>query len=300
MSNKKQILGMFAALGANLIFGFGFLFAKTALGVAEPIIMITARFSVAFVIINLLLLTGKFKVNLKGKPKGKLILMAVMQPLLYFVFESLGLDRVSSALSGVIISLVPVAAMLFAVLFLKEKPTVLQVGCTFGLIVATGVISFISNDGSNNYVMGIIYLLLAVICAGLFNILSRSESKRYTAFERTYVMLLVGSVGYIILAFIVYGKSFIPTVSEAFCNIEFLIPMLYLGGLSSVGAFMLYNYSTTQITAVQSSSFSNIITVVTVVAGTVILKEEFSVLEYILSAIILLGVFLVNYKKETK
>ena len=285
-------------MGANLIFGFSFLFAKTALSVAEPIMVMAVRFTVAFLVINLLLLTGKFKLNFKGKPKGKLILMAVMQPLLYFIFETFGLNLVSSALSGVIISLVPVAAMLFAVLFLKEKPTILQVGCTLGLIVATGAISVISNDGSKNYVMGIVYLLLAVICAGLFNILSRSESKHYTAFERTYVMLLIGSVGYIILAFIVYGKSFIPMFSAAFCNIEFLIPMLYLGGLSSVGAFMLYNYSTTQITAVQSSSFSNVITVVTVVAGTVILKEDFSILEYALSAVILLGVFLVNKEKN--
>jgi drug/metabolite transporter (DMT)-like permease len=221
-----------------------------------------------------------------------------MQPLLYFIFESLGLDRVSSALSGVIISLVPVAAMLFAVLFLKERPTVLQVVCTLGLIVATGAISILSNDGSKTFVVGIIYLVLAVVCAGLFNILSRSESKHYTAFERTYIMLLMGSVGYIILAFAMYGSQLIPTLSTAFCELEILIPMLYLGGLSSVGAFMLYNYSTTQITAVQSSSFSNVITVVTVVAGTVILKEDFSILEYALSAVILLGVFLVNKEKN--
>ena len=44
--------------------------------------------------------------------------------------------------------------------------------------------------------------------------------------------------------------------------------------LSSVAAFMLYNYSTSVISAVRSSSFSNIITVVTVLAGVLILKEK--------------------------
>ena len=300
MQNKKQLLGTAAALGANLIFGFGFLFSKMALGSADPIILIACRFSVAFVAINIVLLVARIKLNFKGKPKGKLILMAVMQPLLYFVFETYGLNRVSSALSGVIISLVPAAAMIFAVIFLKEKPTALQVISTIVLIGATAGISIISNDGSKNHFIGILFLIGAVICAGMFNILSRSESQRYTPFERTYVMLLLASVGYIILAFCTYGKDTLPMAISAFSVPQFLVSMLYLGGLSSVGAFMLYNYSTSQITAVQSSSFSNIITVVTVVAGTVILGEKFSALEYILSAVILLGVFLVNFKREKK
>lgn len=291
---------MLAALGANLIFGFAFLFSKMALDAADPIILIACRFSVAFVAINIMIFAARIKLNFKGKPKGKLILMAVMQPLLYFVFETYGLDRVSSALSGVIISLVPVAAMIFAVIFLREKPTLLQIISTICLIGATAGISIISNDGSRNHFIGIIFLIGAVICAGMFNILSRSESERYTPFERTYVMLLVGSIGYVVLAAITFGKGFLPAVANAFSTPSFLIAMLYLGVIASVGAFMLYNYSTTQITAVQSSSFSNIITVVTVVAGTVILKEEFSVLEYALSAVILLGVFLVNYKKESQ
>jgi drug/metabolite transporter (DMT)-like permease len=61
-----------------------------------------------------------------------------------------------------------------------------------------------------------------------------------------------------------------------------------------VAAFLLYNYSTTAISAVRASSFSNIITVVTVLAGVIILKEKFTILEYILCAVIILGVWGVN------
>ena len=118
MLKEKNLSGILAALFANIIFGFSFIFSKLALSAAHPLIILAVRFTAAFLVLNLLLLTGKIKINLKGKPKLKLIIMGISQPLLYFVFELYGLSLVSSALSGVIIALVPVAVMLLAVVFL--------------------------------------------------------------------------------------------------------------------------------------------------------------------------------------
>ena len=135
MKDKKQLLGMLAALTANVIFGFSFIFSKLALQSSHPLIILAVRFTVAFAVLNLLLLTGKIKLKLKGKPKKRLVMMGLAQPLLYFIFELYGLSLVSSALSGVIIALVPVAVMLLAIAFLKERPTILQVLCTAFSIV---------------------------------------------------------------------------------------------------------------------------------------------------------------------
>ena len=294
MIKKQEFLGMMAALTANVIFGFSFIFSKLALSVTEPLVILAVRFSVAFLVLNLLLFTGKITISLKGKPKKRILLMGLCQPLLYFIFELYGLSLVSSALSGVIISLVPVAVMLLAVFWLKEKPTAVQVICTVLSIGGVAGISILSNDNSKNYTLGVILLVLAVICAAVFNVLSRGESVNYNPFERTYVMFLLGAVGFNIIGLISMKGEYFPEILRAFSKPQFIIAILYLSVISSLLAFLLYNYSTSKISVVQSSSFSNIITVVTVMAGVVFLKESFSLIEYFICLSIVLSVWGVN------
>ena len=298
MESNKQFLGMAAALTANLIFGLSFIFSKLALSVTQPLIILAVRFTVAFLALNILMLTGAVKINLKGKPKKKLIAMGVAQPLLYFILELYGLSLVSSALSGIIIALVPVGVIIISGFFLKEKPTKLQICCTVLSILGISVISIISDDGGKSRILGIFLLLGAVIAAAVFNILSRSESERFSPFERTYIMFLIGSGGFNLIAFAVHKGEYFKDLAAAFCEPRFIIAILYLAVLSSVAAFMLYNYSTSVISAVRSSSFSNIITVVSVLAGIIILKEKFSLAEVLLCIPVILGVWGVNYKKE--
>ncbi len=294
MIRKQEFGGMMAALAANVIFGFSFIFSKLALSVTQPLVILAVRFTVAFVALNLLLLTGKIEINLKGKPKKRLFLMGICQPLLYFIFELYGLSLVSSALSGVIISLVPVAVMLLAVFLLKERPTGVQVICTAVSIGGVALISILSNDNSKNYTLGVILLVLAVICAAVFNVLSRGESANFSPFERTYVMFLLGFIGFNLIALISLKGAYFPEILRAFSNPQFIVAIIYLSVISSLLAFLLYNYSTSKISVVQSSSFSNIITVVTVIAGVVFLNEKFSLLEYLICFVIVLGVWGVN------
>ncbi len=294
MKNKKDAAGVAAALAANMIFGCSFIFSKKALSVAHPLIILSVRFTVAFIVMSLLALCGKFRLNLNGKPKKRLLIMALAQPLLYFIFELYGLSLVSSALSGVIIALVPVAVMLLSVLFLGEKPTLLQGVCTAVSLIGISVMSIISNDGKENRVSGIFLLLAAVLCAAVFNILSRGESERFSPFERTWFMFSVGAVGFNAAAMAALRGNYLQELVSAVGSNDFWIAILYLAVLSSVAAFMLYNYSTTVISATRASSFSNIITVVTVIAGVTILHEHFTPIQYLLCALIILGVWGVN------
>ncbi len=298
MTDKNQIKGMLAALTANLIFGFSFLFSKTALAVAHPLLILAVRFTFAFAALNILILAGLVKINLKGKKMGGLLLMALAQPFLYFIFELYGISLTSSALSGLIISLVPVAVMFLSTAFLKEKPTVLQIICSAVSLTSVGAVSVLSNDGNKTTLLGILLLLLAVISAAVFNILSRKKSAEFSPFERTYFMFLIGFIGFNILAFSALKGEYIGSLISAFKSTDFIISIIYLSIVSSVMAFILYNYSTSRISVVRSSSFSNIITVVSVIAGILILKEEFSVVQILLCVPIVLGVWGVNLKSD--
>jgi drug/metabolite transporter (DMT)-like permease len=292
----KNIKGSLAALVANIIFGFSFLFSKVALNYANPLIILAVRFTVAFLVLNLLWLFGIVKLDLKGMPKKKLIFMALAQPLLYFIFELYGIEKTSSAISGVIISLVPVAVILLSTFVLKEKPTLKQILFSVLSLSAVIVISLLSNDGGNNSLIGIVLLLGAAVCAAVFNILSRSESERFTPFERTYMMFLIGTIGFNIIALVTLRENFFSELTVAVSSLEFWGAVGYLSVLSSIAAFMLYNYSTSVISSVRAASFSNIITVISVFAGLIILKENLSVPQIICSFLIIIGVFGVNKK----
>ena len=294
MCQQKRALGIICALMANIIFGFSFIFSKTALSISHPLVILAVRFTVAFALLNILWAIGIFKINTKAFKEPALWLMSLAQPFLYFIFELYGLSLVSSALSGVVIALVPVAVMLLSTTILKEKPTALQWLFTIISIIGVSAISIIGNNGERNYTLGIFLLVGAVLCAGLFNVLSRRQAKSTTPFERTYVMFLIGFIGFNITAIIGLKENFIPVLLQSVTNIKFVIAIIYLAIIASVLAFLLYNFATANITAVEASSFSNIITVVTVLAGVLILKERMSIIGFALCVLIILGVWGVN------
>lgn len=292
---SNQIKGSIAALIVNIIFGFSFLFSKVALGYANPLIILAVRFTVAFAVLNLLWAMRIVKMNFKGKPKKRILLMSLAQPLLYFIFELYGIDNTSSAMSGIIISMVPVVVIVLSTVFIREKPTKSQVFFSCLSLVSISVMSILSDNGVKSKLWGIALLAGATLCAAVFNILSRSTAKDYSPIERTYIMFLVGTVGFNGIALFSLKGSFIPELVSASCHIEFWGAILYLSVMSSIIAFMLYNYSTGLISPVRSASFSNLITVVSVLAGILILKEPMmSVPEIICCILIISGVLGVN------
>lgn len=296
---SKTVKATLAAAICNIIFGFSFLFAKIALDYAHPLIILSVRFTVAFAVMNLMWLFRIVKLNLKGKPKKYILLMALAQPFLYFIFELYGIELTSSALSGVIISLVPVFVLIMSTVFLKEKPTFGQV--IFSLISLGAVvgISLMSNDGNANHLLGIILLLGAVLAGSAFDILSRKESGAYSPFERTYIMFLCGMIGFNITAAAVLGKNFVPLLKDAVVHPQFWGSMGYLAIISSIAAFMLLNYAIGIIGTVKNASFANLITVVSVLAGILILEEKLHPIQLVLCAVIIICVIGVN-KQEKK
>jgi drug/metabolite transporter (DMT)-like permease len=108
MTNQRK--AMLAALIGNVIFGFSFLASKVALNQVTPLVLLTARFALAFIILNLLVILGLAKINFKRKNVKSLILLGVIQPVIYFLCENYGIQYTTSSFSGVMIALVPVVA----------------------------------------------------------------------------------------------------------------------------------------------------------------------------------------------
>ncbi len=274
MSSKMK--GVLCALFANIIFGFSYLFSKTALAVASPIVLVASRFLLATLIMSTLVLTGAVKVSFKGKGKylRELLLLALFQPILYFIFETYGLSMCSTIFSSITFAFMPLMSVLFAFIILKERPTGLQlVFCGVALIAVIGM-AFLEQNGGQLSILGALLMIGARFCAVGFNIMSRKLSGVFTAFERTYAMMGLATVVFIIMALVMNIKT-PEALILPFTDTGYVVSVLYLGGLSSILAFLLTNMANNHLTLASATAFSNIITVVSVLSGIVILKEAY-------------------------
>lgn len=303
MTQKKtHTLSLLAALTSAVIFGMSFMFSKLALEVAAPTVLLAFRFTVAVAAMTLVVLVnalvGKlrgrplFAFSLRGKPVYKLVLLGIVQPVAYFIFENYGILYTSSAVAGTIIAAVPVCCILMDVLVLHEKVTLKQVLCAVGAI---GGVALISAGGAVMVsALGMLFLLLTMLSDTLYYGISHDAAKRFTPFEMTYVMFTVGMVVFIPVGLIYAGGLHSPLITGPMHDGGFWVAVLYLGLLSSVLAYGLLNFANSHLSVSETSLFSNVTTVVSVLAGVVLLKEPFSVWQMLGVAVILVCVFVAN------
>ena len=303
MTQKKtHTLSLLAALTSAVIFGMSFMFSKLALEVAAPTVLLAFRFTVAVAAMSLVILVnalvGKlrgrplFAFSLRGKPVYKLVLLGIVQPVAYFIFENYGILYTSSAVAGTIIAAVPVCCILMDVLVLHERVTLKQVLCALGAI---GGVALISVGGAMMVsALGMLFLVLTMLSDTLYYGISHNAAKRFTPFEMTYVMFIVGMVVFIPVGLIYAGGLHSPLITGPMHDGGFWVAVLYLGLLSSVLAYGLLNFANSPLSVSETSLFSNVTTVVSVLAGVVLLKEPFSVWQMLGVAVILVCVFVAN------
>lgn len=287
--NKKAHL---AALIFASIFGFSFLFSKIALSYLSPLGLIAYRFLFAYLGFELLRIFRLIKININRSNIAYGLLTAFFQPLLYFLFETYGLAKTSSGEAGMMIALIPIIVSLLSAFILKEKPKKAQY--LFIALSVSGII-FIQlmkpNQGGSN-ITGIILLFLAVLSAGFYNIASRNASKKLSPIETTYLMMLTGAAVFnvIYLTELIIGKnvsSYFALLTEG----KVIIPLLYLGLVASIGGFFMMNYALSHLPAHVSSIYSNLSTIVAIIAGALFLQESLTWFHYVGSAMIIVGVY---------
>lgn len=292
---KDSVTGTLGALVANGIFGLSYYFSQMALDTGvHPLMILQIRFVLAFAALSLLAALRVIRVHYKGKPLGRLLLMAVMQPLLYFIFELYGIARTSTALSGVIIGMTPAVVMAASALILGERPTALQWGAGLISVGCIAAISLIGNQNGTTDWLGILLLIGAVVTAAGFNLLSRSVATQFSAWERTYAMFAVAAAAFLVITPAALRGQYLPQLALAAGQPRFWMALLYLSLLSSIAAYFLYNHATGKIGLVRASAFSGVITVVSMFTGIFILKEPMTPVQIVLCLLIIACIYVVN------
>lgn len=289
MEKKAHLSGIAFAI----IFGFSFMFSKIALETLSPIGLIAYRFLLAFLAMTLLRFTKIIVIRFEKRHLWPLFLVALFQPILYFIFETYGLSLTSSGEAGMMIALIPIAVSIFSTLFLKEKPSLLQL--FFILLSVAGIVTIQIAKGmgaESNSTWGFILLAFAVLSAALFNIASRHASKTLKPVELTYFMMMMGAISFNLIYFIqlLIQQEPLRYLTEL-ADPSVWIPLVYLGLVASIGGFFLVNYALSRLPAHVSSIYSNLSTVVAIIAGALFLKESIELYHILGALMIISGVY---------
>ena len=287
--NNKTILATLAALGAQVIFGFSFMFTKIALGSASPLTVIADRYIVAFVGMSIAMIFTKTKLKV-NKGIWKLVLMSLFQPVLYFLFETYGIEMTTSSFSSIMIALIPVVCMISGIFLLKEVPRPMQYVFTALSVMGVVIVALAGNADGTVKPLGIALLFGAVLSSVTYNITSRKISGEFSAIERTYAQTIIGLLVFTVIAFF-------ENIDEPqklviyFANPQYFLAIFYLGIVSSVVAFILLNYANTHLPVAKTTVFSNITTIVSVTAGAIFLNESFTWQTALANVMIIAGVW---------
>ncbi|MBF8982091.1 EamA family transporter [Lutibacter sp. B2] len=302
MNKNEKMLPIIAGISSSIIFGFSFLFIKGALEMIDPIDLLALRFGIATLLLLILKAVGIIKINFEGKNLKPLLILSIFQPVLYFIFETLGVRSATTSEAGMMMAIIPIMVTCLAAIYLKEIPSKKQV--LFIGVSLIGVISIVLASRSGNdkgTIWGIFFLFMAVICAAMLNILSRKSSVVFKPVETTFFMMCTGAVFFNVVSM---GKHFITGTDIVYISLlgneSVLIAVLYLGILSSVIGFFLVNYALANMEASRAAIFGNLITVTSIAAGVLILKESFTIYQFMGCLMILLGVWGTNYYGEKK
>ncbi|MGP7815948.1 DMT family transporter [Niallia sp. 01092] len=294
MSVQKKAYG--AALLYAFIIGFSFMFVKIALTTASPMDTLAHRFTIALLIATIPIIFRKIEVKITWKDILPILPLALLYPTLFFTFQAFGLVYTTSSEAGIILAAIPIFTLILATFFLKEYSGNMQKASIFLSVVGV-IFIFIMNDlNVETYSLkGSLLILLSALMAALYNVLARKLTKKYSLFTLTYVMTCLGFIMFngIAITSHIMEKS-ITSFFSPFLNIYFIASIFYLGVLSSLCTSFLSNYALSKIEASKISVFSNLATLITIIAGVVFLHEKIQYYHIIGATVILVGVIGTN------
>jgi drug/metabolite transporter (DMT)-like permease len=230
-----------------------------------------------------------------AKDHGRILLVAMFEPGLYFVFETIGLQCTSAAKASLIIATVPLFVMIFAFFFLRERTNLasfLGIGVSlFGIFLLIRADPHFAWSLGTSF-LGDLLIFGAVLSAALYTVTARTAGRKTSALNVTGLQMCYGAL--------FYFPAFLwelPSLEWSALSARSVAALFYLALFASIGAFFCYNYALSRIPATKASVFVNGIPVITTLAAWALLGEMLTPLQMAGGALVLFGVYLSNRLK---
>jgi drug/metabolite transporter (DMT)-like permease len=280
-----------------IFWAFSFIWFKLANTIFHPVTIVFIRLTIATILLTLYLVLTKNFMKIKKKDRKLFLMLALFEPFLYFLGESFGLTYVSATVCSVLISTIPVFAILGAWLLFRERLKAINYA---GIILSfIGVLIFILNkDGSISFnIKGLGLLTLAVFSAVGYNLTLSRLVGSYSPVYIVNVQNIIGTILFLPLFLILDFKHF----TSLPLTLKMFEPVIALSVFASCGAFILFAYSVKIIGISKATVFSNCIPVFTAFFSFLLLGEKLTVQNITGMFIVIVGLFLsqINGRKRS-
>ena len=232
---------------------------------------------------------------------GKFLLLAFFEPFIYFICETFGLRETGSpTIRAMIIATIPIFSIVAGRLFFKERISKVNVtGVVFSLIgIIMVVMGALSQEAlGENFILGILLLLIAVIAEVGHASITKSLSGNYSSQIIVMYQFLIGSI-YLFPLFLWKGLDGFN--KEVYFSTDVWFPLLCLAILCSSLAFSLWVSTIKNLGVAKSSIFSALIPVAAAIIAWVIGHEVMNDRQWAGIAISTVGVILSQYTRKSK
>ncbi|MBP3040767.1 DMT family transporter [Bacillaceae bacterium Marseille-Q3522] len=290
---KNTWLGSLYLTLAAGIWGGMYVVVKVVVAVIPPIELVWMRYVVAAVALLIVILVKRPSWRIHKRDIPLIIIIGLIGNTISIVTQEIGTKLSTAQMGAIITSSTPAFMVIFARIFLKERLTIKK-GAAVGL-ATIGVLLIVGNgqiEMSNQ--LGGISLLVAALTWALMSVLIKRVPAHYSSIVVTTYSILVAV--FILTPFV------LPRLNEIDIS-QMMHPtiwggVLYLGIISTAGAFILWNRGLQLLNASSGGLFFFFQPVVGTLLGWLLLGERLGGTFWIGAVLILSGIFFVIREKN--
>ena len=296
MIQKPDLRLIFALAGVALIWGTTYLGIRVAVATIPPWFVAAMRQSIA-AIIFLIILLRKNELAWRGWPYlRRQILLSVLMIVVANGMTTVAEETIPSGLTSLLNALNPLVVFVAAVAIGLQKPSLKGF---LGVIIGFLGVAFIFREGLSelldpNYKTGIMFLCFAISGWTIGTLyIKKNNHKSDNIFLDLFYQFTFSAVLQFLLAFIFSADRGITNWST-----NSLLAVTYLAVFGSVIGFFCYHYALKKVAATEVSILTYFNTVIALFLGWLILDEIITIDIVIATVLIIIGVFITNYKSK--
>ncbi len=285
-------------MAAMIFWAFSFIWFKIANETYRPLTIVYFRVVISAILLSLFLLSTRKFEKIRKEDRRYFLLLAFLEPFLYFLGESFGLTYVTSTTGSVLIATIPLFAAIGGWVFYREKLKLINY---LGIIISvTGVMIFVLNrDGTISFdPRGLALLFLAVLSAVGYSLVLRRLTENYNPVFIVNVQNIIGVVFFLPLFLIFELKH----MTDLTINTRSLTAIIELAIFASCGAFILFGFAVKTLGVTKANVFTNLIPILTALFAFFMIGEILSLQKATGMIIVITGLFLsqINRKQKRK
>ena len=291
---KKELIPAYISVILSMTFwSMTYVWYKMVFEVYNPITTVFLRLVLSSLILAVMMLPTRQLQKVDPKDLKYFLLVSLFQPFLYFLCESYGVKFVSSTISAVIISTIPLFSPFVTAYFFREKILRFNIIGIVISIIGVGLVIFERGQNVEATPAGIL-LLFGAVAAGIgYSIVVKKLSGKYNSISIVTYHNIIGIFFFLPLFLIFDWDHFISTGYVA----KAVAPLLELAIFGSSFAFIFFTFSIKKIGVTKSNAFTNAIPVLTAVFAFFMLGETLTAIKMGGIGLVIAGLFMSQIKR---